>query len=213
MINKAQVFHTQFPDAYYFDEHHLERLPEYLLKKGIITSNEILLTTEKPGEGNMNFVQRATTDKRSFIIKQCRPWVEKYPHISAPVERLTVEARYYQFIADDPFFSQYSPKMIAYDPENLLIVFEDLGIASDFTFCYQKSENFNDYQVASLLRYISHLHNMEWRDRKETFPTNQALKQLNHEHIFNYPYMIENGFDLDAVHPGLQAISMQLLVQ
>jgi len=210
MIIKTEVFRSQFPNACYFDEQHLNELPGYLIKKGLLTQDENIFSTEKPGEGNMNFVRRVITNKRSFIIKQCRPWVEKYPDIPAPVERMEVEAKYYQFIADDPFFNPYSPKILVYDPENLIIVFEDLGKGSDFTFCYERSKEINDTQLSSLLVYISHLHNIDWKDRKHQFPSNQELKQLNHEHIFIYPYKVNNGFDLDSVQPGLQELSLPI---
>ena len=40
------------------------------------------------------------------------------------------------------------------------------------------------------------------------FPSNLAMRQLNHEHIFNFPYLVENGFNLDDVQAGLQAAAM-----
>ena len=208
MIDKRKLFNSHFLDAHYFDENNLEGLPAYLLKKGLIDHDEKVISTEKPGEGNMNFVRRVTTDKRSFILKQGRPWVEKYPDIKAPVERLEVEAKYYKTIASDPFYSAYSPGLLDYDPENLILVFEDLGVGSDFTFLYNKSQIFHEELLTSLVAYISHLHNSDLRNYKSQFPSNQALKRLNHEHIFNYPYLVENGFDLNAIHPGLQDISM-----
>ena len=210
MINKKEIFHSHFPNAHYFDENHLHGLQKFLIEKGWIAQSEKVISTEKPGEGNMNFVRRIITDKRSFIIKQGRPWVEKYPDIKAPVERLEVEARYYQTISEDPFFKSYSPELLAYDPENLIIVFEDLGEGSDFTFVYKKSDKINKNQLNSLLHYISHLHNCNWVDQKKHFPSNQVLKQLNHVHIFDYPYSPENIFDLDAIQPGLEKLSLKI---
>lgn len=210
MIDKLRIFYAHYPNAYYFDEDHLDHFAEYLKQKALISLDENVLSIVKPGEGNMNFVRRVITDKGSFIIKQCRPWVEKYPQIEAPVERQAVEASYYQLIANDPFFYQYSPKVIVYDTENLIIAFEDLGEGSDFTFSYKKSEKINAGQSVSLLKYISHLHNSDWGNQKIQFPSNQELKQLNHEHIFQYPYLLENGFDLDSVQPGMHKISIPL---
>ena len=210
MINKKEIFQNHFPDAHYFDSNNLDGLHEFLFETGWITHDEKIMSTEKPGEGNMNFVRRVITDKKSFIIKQGRPWVEKYPDIEAPVERLEVEAKYYQAIACDQFFSTYSPKLFVYNPGNLILIFEDLGEGSDFTFIYKKSKKIHEGQLTSLLSYISHLHNFEWNGQKNLFPSNKALKQLNHEHIFIYPYMIENGFDLDTIQSGLQELSLPL---
>ena len=55
-----------------------------------------------------------------------------------------------------------------------------------------------------LMTFISRLHNLP----KPPFPRNISMKTLNHEHIFNYPFIENNGFDLDGVHNGLQAVSM-----
>jgi 5-methylthioribose kinase len=38
--------------------------------------------------------------------------------------------------------------------------------------------------------------------------TNQEMRVLNHEHIFNYPFLEDNGFDLNSVQPGLQALAV-----
>ena len=43
------------------------------------------------GEGNMNYTLRVRTNGRSIILKQARPWVEKYPVIDAPDERAVVK--------------------------------------------------------------------------------------------------------------------------
>src|SRR5262249_34926785 len=34
---------------------------------------------------------------------------------------------------------------------------------------------------------------------------NREMRALNHEHIFRFPLAASNGFDLDAITPGLQA--------
>ncbi len=208
MINKKEIFNSHFPDAHFFDETNLDGLPGFLKNKGWIVEDEQLVSIEKPGEGNMNFVKRIITNKRSFILKQSRPWVEKYPEIEAPVERLEVEVLYYKSIADDQYFSTYSPRVLFHDPKNLIIIFEDLGKGADFTFTYHKSQKIQPYQLNGLIEYISHLHNMDWKNHVSNFPSNLTLRKLNHEHIFHYPYLLENGFDLDSVQPGLQDISL-----
>lgn len=61
-----------------------EILTDYLRSQGFIELNETVMNFEKPGEGNMNFVARVHTQKRSIIIKQANPFVQKYPQIRAP---------------------------------------------------------------------------------------------------------------------------------
>ena len=34
------------------------------------------------------------------------------------------------------------------------------------------------------------------------------MRTLNHEHIFNFPFLEENGVDLDTIQPGLQEVSL-----
>jgi 5-methylthioribose kinase len=209
-MNKQKIFKSQFPDAWFFDEDHLELLPEYLEQKGIINPSEKIIATEKPGDGNMNFVRRIRTDRKSFILKQCRPWVEKYPDIKAPAERIRAEQAYYDFISEDSFFRRFTPKIICYDPTSLILILEDLGEGSDLTYLYKKATEIKESQLDALMNYISHLHHTDWGNSINIFPSNLALRQLNHEHIFYYPYLEENGFDLDTVQPGLQALSMSV---
>jgi 5-methylthioribose kinase len=39
---------------------------------------------------------------------------------------------------------------------------------------------------------------------------NETMRKLNYEHIFEYPFKMENGFDLDGIQLGLQASAMPL---
>lgn len=205
-MEKIEKFKRQFPQAYFFDEKHLGKLSEYLTGIGILKNHEEIKYTEKPGEGNMNFVRRVVTNRKSFILKQAHSWVEKYPDIPAPVERLRVEAAYYQRTRKDPFFHPYTPALLYYDAQNLTLIFEDLGAGTDFLFAYQKAYKIHENDLIRLVQYLSRLHHLDWNGMP-TFPDNLALRQLNHEHIFYFPYHEDNGFDLDEVQPGLQKIS------
>jgi 5-methylthioribose kinase len=207
MIDKMKVFQAQFPGAHYFDEDNLEQLPDYLIEKRLIAPGDQVLSVEKPGEGNMNFVRRVITEKTSLIIKQSRPWVEKYPQLEAPVERLKVEYTYYELLSKHPYFSSFSPSIILYDPENLVLATQDLGKGTDFSYCYRKKTRPGANQIRSLLEYLSFLHQVDWQRQKVDFPSNKQLKKLNHEHIFLFPFLEENGFDLDTIQPGLQKLS------
>lgn len=207
-MNKLDVFRAQFPDAQFFDDTLPDHLLDYLIERGIIDHEEKVKSIEKPGEGNMNFVRRVLTDKKSFIVKQCRPWVEKYPEIKAPVDRQKTEKTYYEFISGIQFFSRFTPQIIYYDADNLTLILEDLGEGSDFTFLYKKDLQIKESELDKLMKYLSHLHHTEWGKSKNKFPSNLALRQLNHEHIFYYPYLADNGFDLDAVQPGLQKLAL-----
>ncbi len=210
MINaNLDRFRKQFPNALYFDDRNHELIIQYLIDKKLIDTGSKDVLIEKPGAGNMNFVRRVKTGNQSVIIKQCRPWVEKYPQIDAPVNRQVVEFEYYRYISSDKFFSLYSPEILAYDKENLILVIEDLGHGADFTFSYGKKTGIDAVHLHDLFSYLNHLHNKQWRDvEKANFPLNMELRKLNHEHIFLFPYMTDHGFDLDTVQPGLQGLAL-----
>ena len=155
----------------------------------------------------MNFLVRVRTESGSIIVKQSRPWVEKYPQIDAPVERVFVEATFYETLKQDHFFDQFVPGLIGFDAKNLLLAMEDLGEATDFTFLYNKGSSLNASERRSLIEFISHLHNSTFSTR--SFPDNAELKKLNHIHIFEYPYLRNNGFDLNTIQNGLQELSLK----
>ncbi len=182
-------------------------LTSYLQQQGWINNNEMVQHVEKPGEGNMNMVLRIRTENRSFILKQANPFVQKYPTIPAPVERVAVEAKFYEFTATIPGIKHYMPALIGFDAEHHVLAVEDLGKSADFTFIYQKGKYLTNTQLNQAIDFLSIMHNTDF-DSSE-FPSNLALRQLNHEHLFVYPYLEDNGFDLDTVQAGLQTAAMR----
>ena len=116
-------------------------LIQFFQENKIINKNEKILEIEKPGEGNMNLVLRIKTNERSFIVKQSREFVQKYPQILAPIERVEVEAYFYKTIEKNKILSDKMPRILAFYPAHYLLVLEDLGNNTDFTFLYQKNHN------------------------------------------------------------------------
>ncbi|MEK6782496.1 MAG: phosphotransferase [Bacteroidota bacterium] len=206
-MNSKEKFNRELPEAAYIGLFHREKLSELLHQNSWISASDKIVLVEKPGEGNMNFVVRVKTSSTSIIIKQSRPWVEKYPQISAPADRIAVEAEFYNALSRDNFFGQYCPKMIGFDKKNYLLALEDLGEGSDCTYLYQKKSKLEDNDLIHLVRFISHLHNSSI-SAPNKFPENADLKKLNHTHIFYYPFEKDNGFDLDTMQPGLQEVSI-----
>ena len=95
-MNAKQQFQQAYPKAFFL-ERAVQTVEQYLRQQGWLLAKEQVKTLEKPGEGNMNFVLRVHTSwNRSFIIKQARPWVEKFPQFAAPVERVAVEATFFK---------------------------------------------------------------------------------------------------------------------
>jgi 5-methylthioribose kinase len=200
-------FKKSLPKSTFIDLQHTVALTELLHQNNWIAPSEKIVSVEKPGEGNMNFVVRVLTSTKSIIIKQSRPWVEKYPQIEAPANRIEVEAEFYSSVSKDNFFLPFCPKLLGFDKINYLLAMEDLGEGTDCTFIYKKKSTLEDDDLDKLVSFISHLHNSSLSD-SNTFPDNSELKTLNHTHIFYYPYEENNGFDLDTIQPGLQALSI-----
>ncbi|SFU13727.1 5-methylthioribose kinase [Algoriphagus locisalis] len=166
--------------------------------------NEKLLSAKPAGESNMNLVLRVKTSLRSVILKQSKPYVRKFPQIPAPIDRTEIELCYYQLVEDDEKLSHYSPKVILYNPELHILLIEDLGDGRDLTDIYKKGYQWETNDFLSISTYLNALHKLE----VSNFPDNREMKKLNHEHLFVFPFMEENGFDLDTIQPGLQEISL-----
>jgi len=176
----------------------------YFIEQGWLKPDEEVLDYSKPGEGNMNFVVRVVTKDRSLIVKQSRPYVEKYQQVPAPIERIEKENAFYQCTTSSEFIRNFSPEIIAFDKANHILVMEDLGLASDFLCLYSGKLPISKKVIERLIEYLVCLHDLE----HTSFPDNGKMKTLNHEHIFHYPFIEENGFDLDTVQKGLQELSL-----
>ncbi len=204
-------FSAQFPTACYFDAESLEGLDDVLRQHRLLAPGEAILRTEKPGEGNMNFVVRVITTRRSLIVKQSRPWVEKYPQIAAPIERLQAEAAYYRVTLQEQTLSAMSPALMAVDSTHLIMVTEDLGAGSDYTSIYMEGSDLPGAEIEALFNYLAQLHHASQAINPAKFPPNQELKKLNYAHIFDLPFRADNGFDLDAIQPGLGTLAVPVI--
>ncbi len=156
----------------------------------------------------MNVVVRVRTDRQAFILKQARPWVQKYPQVPAPMERIGVEAQFYQWIDAIAALRAFVPKLIGYDAANFLLALEDLGNGADFSFLYQPHQILPAADRTSLVQFLSVLHATQHTGHPSDFPDNRAMRLLNHEHIFNFPFRTDTGFDLNSVQPGLEDLSL-----
>ncbi len=185
-----------------------KELATYLQKLQWLGLDETILSLTKPGEGNMNYVLRVTTENRTFIVKQSRAYVEKYPQVSAPEKRVVTESVFYEKISTEKTVQKYMPKLIGIDVENNLMVIEDLGKANDFTDLYDLKQPLNVDDLTELSHYLNSLHSLFQKTRPDDELANIELRKLNHEHIFHYPFMEVNGFDLNSVQDGLQELAL-----
>ncbi len=176
----------------------LSEIEKYLKKElNIFSSDEQIHNIEVPGEGNMNVVLRVETNKKSFILKQSRPYVNKYPNIKNSEKRIIVEDQFYELIIKSEI-QKFFPKKIDFIKKDLILLIEDLGQCRDMSYLYS-SKNMNLDHFNSLIYILESIH----KTKVNSFPSNYSLKELNHEHIFVLPFQ-KNDFQLDDIQSGLK---------
>ena len=179
----------------------LSKIEKYLKKESnIFSSDEQIHNIEVPGEGNMNVVLRVETNKKSFILKQSRPYVNKYPNIKNSEKRIIVEDQFYELIIKSEI-QKFFPKKIDFIKKDLILLIEDLGQCRDMSYLYS-SKNINLDHFNSLIYILESIH----KTKVNSFPLNSSLKELNHEHIFVLPFQ-KNDFQLDDIQSGLKKLS------
>lgn len=182
----------------------ISALQEYLHQNDwFLSKEEEIVSIEKPGEGNMNVVLRVITNKRSFILKQSRPFVQKYQQIEAPIDRISVELQFYQAIQSSAL-SAHIPKVLGFNASDHLLLLEDLGQCEDMVFVYEK-RGIEKMALQKLTFIIDLIHRTKVPD---DFPHNIEMRKLNHQHIFVLPFLEDNEFSLDEIQPGLQELSL-----
>ena len=122
----------------------LPAITKYLKEQSWIKQDETVISAAKPGEGNMNYVLRINTGSRTFIIKQSRPYAEKYPSVAAPAKRALSEAAFYNLTQKNNFLKNHTPHLIGVDDKNNVLAMQDLGTAADYTFLYQAPNKLSD---------------------------------------------------------------------
>lgn len=186
-------------------------LKAYLVRRGLATASETLWL-ERAGESNMNCVWRAHLPGRSIILKQARPWVEKFPSIAAPVERAEAEARFYSLTGHDPVVAARMPRLIHHDPDAHLLVLTDLAPVVSLQACYTGEHCLDVARIDDLARWLDRLHRLEIPAADAEAFRNRSMRVLNHAHIFDLPLHREGPFDglLDKITPGLSIVAREL---
>lgn len=202
-------FQKQHPESFFLDADNPQELAAYLRRQNWIEDAEALTGARKAGEGNMNYTLRIKTSSRSLILKQARPWVEKYPQIAAPRQRALVEGSFYRRVSHHAEIAAIMPGLIGLDETSCIIALEDLGEASDYTALY-RGETLPASALDQLTDYLTALHSsFTGVELGEVF-SNREMRELNHQHIFDLPLRPADLLDLDAITPGLRRAAQQL---
>ena len=215
---RREALLARYPEITLLDKNDLKSLKAYLLKNNWIQADETVVSAVSAGEGNMNYTLRVFVSSagkielpssRSFILKQSRPWVEKYDHIPAPWDRIIQEARFYQIVAAAPAVASRMPGLLGLDPVSRVAVFEDLGVAEDFSALYRE-KHLTPSELGLLTDWLCKLHSLSFNDSEKQSLSNRDMRVLNHEHIFRFPLRKNNGLDLNAITPGLNDLAIEL---
>lgn len=187
----------------------LAMIQSVMTKIGLWNPSESISDVHAAGDGNMNLVLRVVTNCRRVILKQSRPWVEKYPQIEAPADRILAEIDFYQRVATHGELEGSMPKLLAFDSQLHVMVMEDLGDASDFTGLYESRE-VRDLPLASATEWLARLHRIRVSSKDAPQVGNRALRQLNHAHMFDIPLRAASAIPLDSVCSGLEDLASDL---
>ncbi len=125
-LSKKDRFHELAPEGAFFLDTNVEGLDSYLRQRAWLDRGESVTAADIAGQGNMNYIVRVTTNLRTFILKQSRPWVEKYSDIAAPFDRALVEAEFYRLVSGTSA-AEFMPKLYWVDDASRILCLEDLG--------------------------------------------------------------------------------------
>lgn len=206
---KKQEFKKLYPDTIFLDPSEPEVINNYLQQQKLTDERDRIIHVEKAGQGNMNLTLRVITKNHSFIVKQSRPWVEKYPAIPAPVHRTSIEGLFYKTIAYIPELAENIPKLLGLDEKSNTIFIEDLGQIKSFESMYG-GHPLQEEHMRILLYWINRLHQQEFSPETRYLLKNLEMRKLNHEHIFALPINKNNGLDLDSFTKGLSKLGNEL---
>lgn len=219
MPTPRERFARERPGQFFLDAD-ADALQAYLVAQGLVPRQGLLRRRPRvsdvevlPG-GNMNCTVRVRfADGRapfgaSVVIKQARPWVERYPSIAAPVERARQEAGYLRLVGFVDALAAASPRLLHYDPGAQLLVLTDLGPVGDLSDLYAGvplDRRLPDGRplLQGLVDYLTALHGHFARTPPARPVVNRAMRALNHEHVFALPFRENNGLDLETFAPGL----------
>lgn len=168
---------------------------KYLRERGLLASGEEA-SLEEAGDGNINWVRRVRgAGQRSWVLKQARPALERFPEYRVTTERLVFEARYYEVTARFDT-GRILPRVLHFDEAWRVLVLEDLGDAERLDHAFARRAD-TARPLRALATFLGAVHaGTRDPDLAERF-TNGEMQRLHGDHIFQLPYR-ENEFPLSS---------------
>jgi len=204
-VTLRRDFVAAHPDFPWLDARDPGGVRDFLVARGWLERDEPVQLLGRAGEGNMNLTLRVVTPARRLVVKQARPWVEKYDAIAAPWDRGIVEARFYTRVASLPAVRSGMPALLGADAAARVLVLEDLGEGGDCADVYRGGA-LADAEIEWLAAFLRALHDGT-RAAVGDELSNRDMRALNAEHCFVVPLAAGNGLALDRFEPGLRALA------
>jgi 5-methylthioribose kinase len=176
-------------------------LPDYLRALGLVRSGEAV-RIEPAGDGNINWVRRARAGDRSWVVKQARASLERFPEYRAPTERIVCEARWLETVR--PLDAEgVCPRVERFDEAARVLVLEDLGDAPrlDVVLAEESRGPLPSgaeglAAAARLARFLGAVHAATADDPALAARfTNAGMQRLHGDHVFVLPFQ-PNDFPL-----------------
>jgi 5-methylthioribose kinase len=177
------------PEGLHLDE---RNLPDYLRRLGLAGGGETI-RVEPAGDGNINWVRRVRTRHGSFVVKQARAALERFPQYHASTERIACEARWLE-LARAHDREGVCPGVLRFDAESHVLVLEDLGDAPRLD---QALAAGGDARAAArrVARLLGAVHAATPDPALAARFPNDEMRRLHGDHIFRLP-LRENDFPL-----------------
>jgi 5-methylthioribose kinase len=175
-----------------------ENLPDYLKSVGFLPqSQEIRI--ESAGHGNINWVRRIRCHPAggSWVVKQARPALERFPEYRVSTERLVFEARYLETArAFDATGVLVGVEF--FDPDSRVLILEDLVGCPRLTMILAEGQT-GLSQARDCARALGAFLGAVHAGTRDPVLTerfaNQEMQRLHGNHIFVLPFR-DNAFPL-----------------
>ena len=201
------------PDFPWLQAESVDAIGSFMRDRDWLAPGESVISCEPAGAGNMNLTLRVRTDRRDLVLKQSRPWVEKFDHIEAPWGRALVEIEFYQIVSTLVGVREHMPAMLDADKASRCFALQYVEGDGDFTFVYELDSKgvLERETLDQAAQFLAALHRGTLRSPEPRL-SNLEMRQLNRDHIFAIPLANpdDTGLDLDALEPGLAAAARAL---
>ncbi len=176
-------------------QHHLDdnNVPGYLVAIGILRAGDAPVVAPA-GDGNINWVRRVrVSDGRSWIVKQARRNLEKFPHYTADTARLVYESRYLD-VARACDQGGVLPAVLHFDEANRILILQDIGEVPHMGELLIAGAGL-DAELVVLAGFLARVHEATRGQCLEGRFRNDQMRRLHGDHIFVLPFR-PNDFDL-----------------